>query len=94
MSTSHNALVIEDQLSEAACHLSDAIEKFKNAIAAVESAEDFPSISSPELNRLQGLIEIGHSNTSDIIAKWRCVRFARETEEARIKQVSDSLQNR
>ena len=87
MTTSDNARVVEDELSEAACLLSDAIEKFKNAMAAVATAEIYPGTKLPELQSLQGLIEVGHRDTSRVISTWRAVRYARESEEARIKQI-------
>jgi hypothetical protein len=82
MTTAHNARVIEDQLSEAASHLSDAIEKFKNAIAAVESAENSPANKTPELESIKGLLEVGFRATSAVTRQWHNFAVTRADNEA------------
>lgn len=77
MVTAHNAQVIEDQLSDALSHMSDAIEKFKNAIAAVESAENEPALKTPELESLKGLLEVGFRDTNRITREWHNLAVSR-----------------
>jgi hypothetical protein len=71
MSTSHNARVIEEELGEACQHISEAIEKFKNAIAAIESAENKPALKTPDLETLKGLLEVGFRDTVRVTREWR-----------------------
>lgn len=77
MTTAHNARVIEDQLSEAASHLSDAIENIKNVIAAVESAENRAGFIAPEFESLKGLLEVGFRSTSAATREWHTTGVTR-----------------
>lgn len=76
MSTTHNACTIEDQLSEAASHLSDAIENMKKAIAAV-STENNAGFKAPELESIKGLLEVGFRSTESATREWHKVAVTR-----------------
>ena len=80
MNTAYNARLVEEQLGEAASHLSDAIENFKNALAAVESAELNSALKTPELESIKGLLEVGFRATDAVTRQWHNLGNTREWE--------------
>lgn len=86
MSTSHNAQVIEEELGEAMSYISQAIEKFKHAIAAVESVEDKSALKTPELESLKGLLEVGFRDTSRITREWHNLAESRAYSESQARR--------
>lgn len=76
--SAENARFVEEQMSEAAQHLSEALENVRKAMAAVEAGEREVPVKMPEFENLKGFLHIGFGTANRMAASWDDYATTRE----------------
>lgn len=76
--TAENARFIEEQMSEAAQHLSEALMNVRKALEAVENGEREVMFKAPEFENLKGFLSIGFATANRTANDWNGYASARE----------------